>query len=530
MDIIGGLIRDILVVLMLLTLWKKIEDRVYSIFYRRPLRNYLRVLVKLYFLLTWVCLAVWYVAVVHGCGRYPPGPYLEAFCLQPHYSRGDGMPQYLELWNASNEHWNASNEDSSLRFSYDTKTILTSHIAIDIARIALQQQAFRLKDRAPEMISTDDLSSSLGMSRVSTISTQVLYTLADYSPPDQVIDMVTDLGPQLDAFSLKFFVEKDTMTYTFRTFIEAYAMTITLSGYEHLTLPSILLFPGFHLMRIINQYSLWSWLPEPKLYSVQVRAEVQFQKAKLIDRLEAALDRVDASFPPTQLFQDSSSQIQCLETAIDKVTIHQQSIGQMIDRSDPSFWRWIRKSEETVKLEEYYRLGERVRGLLFEIIRTIKEYEMCSKSLRSSLQFFRQTFEERPVSKFSARTSLEVPPALLAHVQNVSLLSRGRSSRVHEDGDIRVVTQIASRSRASPYNLDSIDDTRLSSLRSEVAQACNAGYYHIMGSKDLFWICMIFHSGTVRSALDDDPLSDFPTSWAVLRERIIRRLEQRMRM
>ena len=151
---------------MLLTLWKKIEARVYSIFYRRPLGNYLRVLAKPYFLLTWVCLAVWYVAVVQGCGRYPPGPYLEAFCLQPHYSLGDGMPQYLELWNASNEHWNASNEDSSLRFPYGTKTILTSHLAIDIGRIILQQQAFRLKDRTPEIISTDDLSSSLGMSRV----------------------------------------------------------------------------------------------------------------------------------------------------------------------------------------------------------------------------------------------------------------------------------------------------------------------------------------------------------------------------
>ena len=373
------------------------------------------------------------------------------------------------------------------------------------------------------MISTDDLSSSLGTSRVSIISIQVLYTLADYPAPDQVIDMVTDLGPQLDAFSLKFFVEKDTMTYTFRNFIEAYAMTITLSGYEHLTLPSILLFPGFHLMRIINQYSLWSWLPEPKLYSVQVRAEIQFQKAKLIYELEAALDRVDAGFVPTQLFQDSSSQIQCLKTAINKVTTHQQSIRQMIDGSDPSFWRWIRKSEETMELERYYRLGERVRGLLFTIRHTVKEYEIFSNSLRSGLQFFREILEDRRLLEFSAHASLAVPPPLLAQVQNISSLSRGRSSSVHEDGDGRVVTHITSRSRASLYNLDSVDDTRLSSLRSEVAQACNDGYYIGTGSEDLFWICSIYHRGTLNSALDDDPLSDFPISWAVLRENIIRR-------
>ena len=71
-----------------------------------------------------------------------------------------------------------------------------------------------MKDITPEMISTDDLSSYLGISSVSAISIQLLYTPADHSGPDQVVD----LGSQLDAFSLNFFVEKDTMTYTFRTF------------------------------------------------------------------------------------------------------------------------------------------------------------------------------------------------------------------------------------------------------------------------------------------------------------------------
>ena len=467
MDIITGLIRDILIIFMLFTCWKKVEDRAYSMLYRRSLRTYLRKLAMQYFLLTWVCLAVWYVAVVQGCRRYPPGPYLEAFCLQPHSSLGNGMPSSLNLWNASNEH-------SSITFSHDTKTNLTSHLAIDIYRTALQQQALELKDITPEMISTDDLSSSLGMSHVSAISMRFLYTPADYSGPDQVVDMVTDLGSQLDAIFLHFFVEKDTMTYTFRTFVEAYAMTITLSDYEDLNLPSVLLFPGFHLMRIINQYSLWSWLPEPKLYSVQVRAEIQFQKAKLIYELKEALDRVDASFPPTRLSQDSSSQIQCLETAVDKVTIHQQSIRQMIDGSDPSFWRWIRKREETVELERYYRLGEVVRLLLFAVKLHVDEYEGSYRRLRSDLQSFRQTVERFPLV-----ASLAVPPPLLAQVRNASLFSRGQSSRIDEDGDSHDVTHITSRSRASLHGLDSIDDTRLSSLRSEVAQTCEAGYFHL---------------------------------------------------
>ena len=157
--------------LMLFTCWKKIEDRVSSIFHRRSLRTYLRVLVKQYFLLTWVCLAVWYVAVVQGCRRYPPNPYLEAFCFQPHSSLGNGTPWELDPWNASNEH-------STITFSHET--ILTSHLGMDLVPTILQQQASRLKDTAPKIISTDNLSSSIGMLRVSMISIQLPYTPAYY--------------------------------------------------------------------------------------------------------------------------------------------------------------------------------------------------------------------------------------------------------------------------------------------------------------------------------------------------------------
>ena len=334
--------------------------------------------------------------------------------------------------------------------------------------------------------------------------------------------MVSDLSTQFDAFSLKYCVEKDTMTNTFRTFVEAYAMTITLSDYEDLTLLSISLFPGFHLMRIISQHSLWSWLPEAKLYSFQIRAEIQFQKARLNYELKAALDRIDASIPAFQLVQDSNSQSRYLNTAIDKVTIHQQSIRQMIDGSDPSFWRWVGKSGETVELERYYRLGELVRDLLFVIRQTVDEYERFPRRLRSGLQLFRQTLEMKPLS---AQSSLAVPPPLLAHVQNGYLLSRGQSSRIDEDGDSRKVTHVTSRSRASLYDLDSIDDTRLSSLRSEIAQVCKAGKHIMMGSNDLFSICVIYNVGVAKSALNDDPLRDFPTSWAVVRERLKRRID-----
>lgn len=154
--------------------------------------------------------------------------------------------------------------------------------------------------------------------------------------------------------------------------------------------------------------------------------------------------------------------------------------------------------------------------LLFAVKLHVSEYEDSYRRLRNDLQSFRQTFERFPLV-----TSLAVAPPLLAQVRNVSLFSRGQSSRIDEDGDNRDVTHITSRSRASLHGLNSVDDTRLSSLRSEIAQTCEAGYFHMMGSRDMYFICLIYHMGTTRSALNDDPLSDSPTSWALVREKTI---------
>lgn len=178
----------------------------------------------------------------------------------------------------------------------------------------------------PAIISADDLSSSLGMSQAPIFPIQILYTPAYCPGLDQVIDIVSDLAPQLATFSLSFCEGKDIMTHKLRTFVESYAMIATLSHFEDLTLPSVFLFPGFHLMRLISQHYLWPWLPRAKLYTFQVRAEIQFRKEQIRYELKAALDIIDASFPITQLFQNSSSQSQILEAAIDKVTIHQEMV------------------------------------------------------------------------------------------------------------------------------------------------------------------------------------------------------------
>lgn len=171
---------------MLLAFWKKIEDWAYAVFYRKPIRMhrhrglehrhldtvyaYLLPLLLLCFVFPWICLALWYFAVVQGCAFDTTRAYLEDFCLKPYSSLGTETPWYLDLWNASNT-------PSSNTLSQYTETILISHLVIDDTRIALQHQACRLNDMAPDTMRTEELFISLSMSHVLTVSIKVLYTL-----------------------------------------------------------------------------------------------------------------------------------------------------------------------------------------------------------------------------------------------------------------------------------------------------------------------------------------------------------------
>ena len=180
MDLLSGLIRDFVVVLTLLTLWKKIENRAYSIFYRRPLRTYLRVLAVQYFLLPWICLGLWYVAVVHGCGRYPSGPHMDAFCLQPEPSPRNTTLWFSDLWNMSrtNSTINSSRdmekvitghlaiEEATIIPSRDMEKIITGHLAIEEAGMGLRQGMERLNDVPSDIVEVDELLNSLGKSHV----------------------------------------------------------------------------------------------------------------------------------------------------------------------------------------------------------------------------------------------------------------------------------------------------------------------------------------------------------------------------
>ena len=120
-----------------------------------------------YFVIPWTFLAAWYLTVIQGCGYYAARPFVEALCLQPPFSLGNGTPWYLDLWDAGNVH-------SSITPSRNIETIMTSHLPIKYAGIALRQQVLDLKAVPSDTIRTDELISSLGMSHVLATSIQIM--------------------------------------------------------------------------------------------------------------------------------------------------------------------------------------------------------------------------------------------------------------------------------------------------------------------------------------------------------------------
>ncbi|KAF6233315.1 hypothetical protein HO173_008439 [Letharia columbiana] len=139
--------------------------------------------------------------------------------------------------------------------------------------IALRQQVSKMEEIRPGIL-TDAMLSSL----------------------HKVIAIVSDLCPQFEDFSLVFYMEKDIMNHAFGAYVEAYAITITRSNYMDLSPSSLLIFPTWsHTIRFINQYVLIPFLPEPRLYSLQVKSEIRFQMKQLIDESTVALNRINIS-------------------------------------------------------------------------------------------------------------------------------------------------------------------------------------------------------------------------------------------
>lgn len=312
-------------------------------------------------------------------------------------------------------------------------------------------------------------------------------------------------------------MEKDIMNHAFRDFVEAYAKLITRSHYVDLPTSAFVIFPMWsHTLRFINQYFLISFLPEPKLYSVQVKSEIQYRMKQFIHQSMIALDRIDDSFVFNQPLHNSISPIQSLKTATDAIAMYQQRLGQIGNALEAELvpWPWSSKPEEILMLDRYHALADDMRRQIHSIKETIVDYEIDSKRIKRQLHHLRQRFNYVPSFEFSPTGFIAVSKSLPTQEQRPPFRQ------------MLSVEHTRQHSNVFYYDLDMIDATDVSNLRSAIAQSCQESQNLNITSGSLFMVCSIWNQAMIISGLDDDVLSGIQRSWSVERRKAVGRYEK----
>lgn len=305
------------------------------------------------------------------------------------------------------------------------------------------------------------------------------------------------------------------MAAALRTFVDAYSKTTTMSNTTTVSLVSFILWPWGHPLRSFNRQWLSPLFPEPRLYTFEVGAEMRFQKQRLADSYNEALDRINVSSPTFQDPKESISQVQLLELAIKTVTTQLEQLKHMIHESKSFRWPWSSTSQEISTFQELYEFLALTHDHMLTVLKIAKAYQIMSTRLWNDLQPLRSTLSSSPRWRISYSDLLAVRDSLRAQVQNVLFVPLGQSSRVKEGGDVSNNTDVPPNASLFGYNLDDIDDTQLSTGRSAIAEVCKARDIGDILDDDLHTICIIYTLAATMSGLDKEALSSQRRSWLV---------------
>jgi hypothetical protein len=323
------------------------------------------------------------------------------------------------------------------------------------------------------------------------------------------------------------------MNHEFRTFVNAYTRAISRSDYVEFSISSTLIWPMWdHTLRFLNHYALIPWLPDPKLYSLQVKSEIRFQARRFTDESLAALDRIEVSFSTMQAAHGSGPLFQRLEAASEAIDLYQSKLNQTIDVfKDVSLLQQILshiyfERKELRTLNEHYARGNRMRSRIRALMEIIPMYEIDSAKLKTELYHLRTSFNYVASFEISSQGLIAVPATLQAQIRlpPFSWLrsSWGEGHKSRRSG----LDNITTASNIHQYNLDMVGDIDISSLRSAIAQLCRERTNHNMISGSLYMICNIWNYAMIISELDSDLLGGVQRSWVLERLEAIRRYEK----
>ena len=68
---------------------------------------------------------------------------------------------------------------------------------------------------------------------------------------------------------------------------------------SQVSIMSTLLFPSFFVLGFLNEYFLSPYLPKPRLWNMQIQAELQFQSTYFVEESKQSLEMIKSGLPWT---------------------------------------------------------------------------------------------------------------------------------------------------------------------------------------------------------------------------------------
>ena len=349
---------------------------------------------------------------------------------------------------------------------------------------------------------------------------------------DRLIEYLSDLQLRFENFSMTFSYERDIMNHAFRSWVDIHTSILAPTpGFVEISLPS-LLFPWIHSLRFLNIFLLSPYMPQPQLYSVQVKAELRFQRDKFIDTTKIAIGNIDSTLLTLNDLNSSSLFGQLAGTA-DDITAYQQSLDQLVTTlRKGERWGLVKRaiigdSSELKKLQEFSGLGNRIRTHLYAVKESVQVGEDDTNALKAGLRLFRKSIDYAPEFDFSPTGFITIPPSV--SVQRGSLpflMQRQNTISDNSDGSIKVKTPTSFN--IYKYDLNMMNDTNVLARREALVHLCEDRTNYNMISGYLYTACNILLQAKLMSNLDDDLLSGVRRSWVVQQLEEIRRYDEMM--
>lgn len=476
-------------------------------------------------------LTITWSGLVQGCSYPATRHHLGHFCIEPFEKIQSEVPWYLDLWNTSRDTHNLSEISISPRI----ESIMTSPLQIRDTEVALRQQMLKLRESDSSIVPDEalqDLGKSYYMPPIPLPTHYiVVWILIILCILERLIPLVSDLHTQLDNFSSTFCMERDIMSHAFRGWVDTYSKIVADSDFVEFSLVSLFLFPQNHGLRFFNHFFLVPFLPKPRIYNVQVKAEIQFQRERFLADTKEALGNIDGSLLSIQSSGNSSNLTELLGAATRGMMAYQQNLDQNMNalKDKVLFGGLIRtifgESQEIKKLKQYHALVSHILVRLGSINATVARCEVDSRSLKVGLSQLRRSFEYSPNFEFSPAGFISIPPSLSAQLKSPPFTLLKQSSGFDNESGSKETKPFPSYDKWE-YDLDKVISTNVLTRRTAIADWCQDGGNYVMRSGFLYTVCNIWSQAKLMSTLDDDLLSGVQRSWIMEREKAIHRYEK----